>query len=153
MQKYANLVELEKCCQTHISLQNFVLIQPRMSPPKICKILPILLILLTLIPLQWKHLLPERVAALVPALEVAGLHAEVLVVAPLAEAPAGSATRRPIGKISAKCCSFSVVSAPIFASKHAFFSIFQNLPDYLAEFFEIKFGKFYNIFKKKVEFS
>ena len=51
MQKYANLVELEKCCQTHIFLQNFVLIQPRTSPPKICKslqkkklqILPILL--------------------------------------------------------------------------------------------------------------
>ena len=37
MQKYAHLVELEKCCQTHILLQNFVLIQPRTSPPKICK--------------------------------------------------------------------------------------------------------------------
>ena len=34
MQKYANLVELEKCCQTRIFLQNFVLIQPRTSPPK-----------------------------------------------------------------------------------------------------------------------
>ena len=32
MQKYANLVELEKCCQTHIHLQNFVSIQPRTSP-------------------------------------------------------------------------------------------------------------------------
>ena len=32
--KDANLVELEKCCQTHIFLQNFVLIQPRTSPPK-----------------------------------------------------------------------------------------------------------------------
>ena len=41
MQKDANLVELEKCCQTHIFLQNFVLIQPRTSPPKICKILPL----------------------------------------------------------------------------------------------------------------
>ena len=39
MQKYANLLELEKCCQTHIFLQNFVLIQPRTSPLKICKIL------------------------------------------------------------------------------------------------------------------
>ena len=39
MQKYANLVELEKCCQTHIFLKNFVLIQPRTSPLKICKIL------------------------------------------------------------------------------------------------------------------
>ena len=38
VQKDANLVELEKCCQTHIFLQNFVLIQPRTSPPKICKI-------------------------------------------------------------------------------------------------------------------
>ena len=41
MQKYANLVELEKCSQTesqtHIFLQNFVLIQPRTSPLKICK--------------------------------------------------------------------------------------------------------------------
>ena len=38
VQKDANLVELEKCCRTHIFLQNLVLIQPRMSPPKICKI-------------------------------------------------------------------------------------------------------------------
>ena len=46
MQKDANLVELEKCCQTHIFLQNFVLIQPRTSPPKFYKIslfFPILL--------------------------------------------------------------------------------------------------------------
>ena len=41
--------------------------------------------------------------------------------------------RRPIGKISAKCCSFSAVSAPIFARKYAFCSIFQNLPDSQAE--------------------
>ena len=37
MQKYENLVELEKCCQTaqtHTFLQNFVLVQPRTSPPK-----------------------------------------------------------------------------------------------------------------------
>ena len=38
MQKYANLVELKKCCQTHIFLQNIDLIQPRTSPLKICKI-------------------------------------------------------------------------------------------------------------------
>ena len=48
-----------------------------------------------------------------------------------------SATQRPIGKISAECCSFSAVSAPIFARKYAFDSIFQNLPDYHAEIFEI----------------
>ena len=41
VQKDANLVDLEKCCQTHILLQNFVLIQPRTSPPKFCKISPI----------------------------------------------------------------------------------------------------------------
>ena len=45
---------------------------------------------------------------------------------------------RVIGEISAKCCSFSAVSAPIFARKYAFCSIFQNLPDYQAEIFEIK---------------
>ena len=38
--KYANLVELETCCQTRIFLQTIVLIQPRTSPLKICKILP-----------------------------------------------------------------------------------------------------------------
>ena len=37
VQKDANLVELEKCCQTHIFSQNFVLIQPRTSLPKICQ--------------------------------------------------------------------------------------------------------------------
>ena len=41
------------------------------------------------------------------------------------------------GNISTKFRSFSAVSAPIFASKYAFYSIFQNLPDYLAEIFEI----------------
>ena len=53
VQKDANLVELEKCCQTHIFLQNFVLIQPRASPPKNLQILQMLLsfpILLTLTP-------------------------------------------------------------------------------------------------------
>ena len=37
MQKDTNLVELEKCCQTHIFLQNFVLIEPRTSPTKFAK--------------------------------------------------------------------------------------------------------------------
>ena len=32
VQKDANPSELEKCCQTHILLQNFVLIQPRTNP-------------------------------------------------------------------------------------------------------------------------
>jgi len=57
---------------------------------------------------------------------------------------AAAATSRPIGKISAKFSSFSAVSAPIFAIKYAFCSIFQNLPDYQAENFEIRqnFAKF-----------
>ena len=49
-------------------------------------------------------------------------------------------TRRVVAnfwQISAKCCSFSAVSAPIFASKYAFDSIFQNLSDSQAEIFEI----------------
>ena len=37
----------------------------------------------------------------------------------------------------AKCCSLSAVSAPIFARKYAFCSIFQNLPDSQAEIVEI----------------
>ena len=55
----------------------------------------------------------------------------------------GRRHQRPVGllpifgKISAKCCSFSAVSAPIFARKYAFCSIFQNLPDYQAEILEI----------------
>merc|ERR1719387_476251 len=62
------------------------------------------------------------------------------------------------GKNSAKCCSFSAVSAPIFARKYAFCSIFQNLPDYLAAIFEIwqKFNKnckFCNICNIFAEFS
>ena len=34
-----NLVDFEKCCQTHIYLQNFVLIQPKTSDilPKFCQ--------------------------------------------------------------------------------------------------------------------
>ena len=52
--------------------------------------------------------------------------------------------RASVGKFSAKCCSFSAVSAPIFARKYAFCSIFQNLPDYQTEMFEIwqKFANF-----------
>ena len=49
----------------------------------------------------------------------------------------GRRQRASVGKISAKRCSFSAVSAPIFASKYAFDSIFQNLPDSQAEIFEI----------------
>ena len=39
----------------------------------------------------------------------------------------GRTPERNLGKISAKCCSFSAVSAPIFASNYAFCSMFQDL--------------------------
>ena len=74
--------------------------------------------------------------------------------------------RASVGKISAKCCSFSAVSAPILARKYAFCSILQNLPDYQAGFFEIRqnfancttFAKFllnlkFKIFTKVADFS
>ena len=48
--------------------------------------------------------------------------------------PRGSPTRPPW---RCRSCPFSAVPAPIFASKYAFFCIFQNLPDYPAEIFEI----------------
>ena len=66
-------------------------------------------------------------------------------------------TRRVVAnfwQISAKCCLFSAVSAPIFASKYAFCSIFQNLPDSQAEFLKFdKICKFYDICKNFAEFS
>ena len=71
------------------------------------------------------------------ALAYQALIAELRCQAELGTRHTGSATRRPIGKISAKCCSFSAVPAPIFARKYAFCSIFQNLPDSQAEIFEI----------------
>ena len=37
MQKHANIVDLVKSVPTNIFLQNLVSIQPRTSPPKICK--------------------------------------------------------------------------------------------------------------------
>ena len=69
----------------------------------------------------------------------------------------GAGTLPDVGKFSVKFRSFSAVSAPIFATKYAFCSILQNLPDYLAEIFEIwqNFAnlKFYNICKLFAEFS
>ena len=57
-----------------------------------------------------------------------------------------SAPRGVFGKFLATFRSFSAVSAPIFASKYAFYSIFQNLPDSLAEF--SKFSKMFNVAEK-----
>ena len=55
----------------------------------------------------------------------------------LRESVSGIGQLPMFGKTSANFRSFSAVSAPIFARKYAFCSIFQNLPDYLAEIFEI----------------
>ena len=54
------------------------------------------------------------------------------------------------GKCLAKFPSFSAVSAPIFASKYAFFSMFLDLQDCLAEFSKIwqNFGKISHILQK-----
>ena len=49
---------------------------------------------------------------------------------------ASTTRRQNVGKISEKSCSFSAASAPIFATKYAFFNIFYQ-QDYLAENFEI----------------
>ena len=46
-----------------------------------------------------------------------------------ASAPRAGRQGASVGQISAESCSFSAVSAPIFARKYAFCSIFQNLPD------------------------
>ena len=58
-------------------------------------------------------------------------------------------------EISAKIRSFSAVSAPILARKYAFCSIFQNLPDSLADFFEIwqNFAKCLLNFHEIADFS
>ena len=119
-------------------LQNFVLIQPRTSPPKICKILLIFPILLTLTP----NLIQQQNTSYVQPRERPGRSS-----CPGTRRCAGRSPGRPgprfcrgrltVGKISAKCCPFSAVSAPIFARKYAFCSIFQNLSDYQAEIFEI----------------
>ena len=62
--------------------------------------------------------------------EVAAVQAELAALADADEAVLE-------GNTSAKFWSFSAVSAPIFATKYAFSSIFQNLPDSQAEILEI----------------
>ena len=119
-----NLVDFEKCCKTHIFLQKSEPIQPKTSNilPKFCQ--P------TLSDVSAGRPAPTRRAA-----ERRG----VLERRRLDERePGGPVGWLPVfGKISAKCCSFSAVSAPIFARKYAFCSIFQNLQNYQAEILEI----------------
>ena len=141
MQKHVNPVDLVKSFPTNIFLQNLASIQKRTSPVK------------------FAHLAEKSgkgsVSNLSTKLRAGGVSAQNpehhrpleprcsrLCCEPAPRAPetgsAGSfAGRASVGKISAKCCSFSAVSAPIFATKYAFCSIFQNLPDFQAEIFEI----------------
>ena len=134
-----NLVDFEKCCKTRIFLQKSVPIQPKTSNilPKICQKLATTL------------RVPGRRGGAGAADEDVRLglrdqpkprvvEGELvdLLLADRRVHP-GEAMKLSVGKFSAKCCSFSAVSAPIFASKYAFCSIFQNLPDSQAEIFEI----------------
>ena len=47
VRKCANLIELDKCFQTHHNLQKSASLQPRTSSPKICKINKILILLIS----------------------------------------------------------------------------------------------------------
>ena len=63
VQKYENLVELEKCCQTHIFLQNFDLIQPRTSRQKFAKFCKNNLLIFPILPIFPVFRVPVRGAA------------------------------------------------------------------------------------------
>ena len=149
MQKYANLAELEKCCQTHIFLQNFVLIQPRTSPPKICKILIIFPILLTLTLTRLRlrlaagdhvpqHFVVAREGREVPAVE-----------------PAAQWTRRVVANFGQNFGKMSLVFGCIGTDLCKSIRIFQKLPDYLAELLKIRqnFADFATFAKTFSEFS
>ena len=130
-------VDLGESFRTHIFLQNFVSIQPRTSPLKFAGD-----------PLLDESGGPSeslQPALLGTALSTRGRSScrrpSAATPTPRQRRPTsaeGGRQRRQrasVGKISAKCCSFSAVSAPIFARKYAFCSIFQSLPDHLADFF------------------
>ena len=126
MQKYANLVELEKCCQTHIFLRNFVLIQPRTSPLKICKILQNLQSCCAL-PLPGGR--PAARRARGPRSRGAGARAR----APRAGTPGAPPGRSLSFFLTFKHSKFAKISLnlqkPTSASKHAFCNIFRAPQD------------------------
>ena len=134
VQKDANLVELEKCCQTHIFLQNFVLVQPRTSPSKICKILPILI---TLTP-NPRHRL--RKTPTVDEGRGPGGEAE----AHPAAGP-GRRNREPTN-FRQNFARFRLYRRRSLQVNRRFAAFFKNLPDYLAEF--LKFGKILRILQQ-----
>ena len=127
--QFENLVDFEKCCKTHIFLQKSEPIQPKTSEilPNFCQKFA------TTLGVRWPGLKRSRERSNEQ----------------LCRPPAGQ--RASVGKISAKCCSFSAVSAPIFARQYAFCNIFQNLPNYPAENFEI--GKILQNFSKISNFA
>ena len=131
MQKHVNLVDLVKSFPTNIYLQNLASIQKRTSPVK------------------FAHLAEKSGKG-----SISNLSTKALEGRPRTAQLVWVWVNR---QNSAKCCSFSAVSAPIFARKYAFCSIFQNLPDYQSENFEIRqnfanfatFVKFWLNFRKK----
>ena len=121
-----NLVDFENCCKTHIFLQKSVPIQPKTS-----NVLPNMKVTASMAVLLgfWKDWPPMKTPCSSSATDAQANLGDLY-------AESGQTFSDIFGKISAKCCSFSAVSAPIFARKYAFCSIFQNLPDYQAEIFE-----------------
>ena len=143
MQKHVNLVDLVKSFPTNIFLQNLASIQQRTSLIKFDHLAEkseqgSISNLSTKVPRPARDLrLPQaerRPAGAARPLPLARARRRGSVIT---LARARRRQRASVGKISAKYCSFSAVSAPIFARKYTFCSIFQNLQDSQAEIFEI----------------
>ena len=107
------------------SCKTFVLIQPRTSPPKICKNLQN----------SANFATADHDVLCQPMTRSKSVLLSLSVIGLVLQSLKGS-TVANFGKLFANFRSFSPVSAPIFANKYAFCRIFQNLQDYLADFFE-----------------
>ena len=159
MQKHVDLVDLVKSFPTNIFLQNLASIQKSTSPVKFAH----------LAEKSGKgsisNLSTKASVAPRPARRATGHFRQIdlpscLEVADTSRLPAmlgltSSGARMSVfGKFSGNVRSFSAVSKRIFASKYAFDSIFQDLPDYLAEFILIgKLCRLCNICNILAEFS
>ena len=122
MQKCAHLVELEKCCQTHIFLQNFVLIQPRTSPPKICQSFANFAK-----QVSKAHMPPGQELSRSTSIPAHPSGSSEQALKPASPRAAAEIFPAPLCKFLAG--SFSAVSRRNFARKYAFDSIFQGLQD------------------------
>ena len=120
MQKFVNHVDLVKSFQTCIYLQKSVSIQPRKGLSKFDKHQPEVRKKVRLLS---NHRTPS----------IASRRSS----ARCARTRSSTARRSSAFR---ECCSFSAVSAPIFATKYAFCSIFK-----IYQIFKLKFLKFGNI--------